>query len=291
MGRLPAGRRGTLQAMPLNFSLGGKVYDPITRTITADEIEDYARASGDPNPLHAKGSGQVASPIFPVVPGFPLMGTVSTDPELNLENPLMILHGEEEIVHHRPMRAGETLVFTPSLQSVEDKGRNGMYVVRVGAATEDGEPVNEQFATIIVRGAGSGQDRPPAPTEAPLDRGEAATTFTSHVTVDMPTRYAAASGDYNPIHLDDTVAKAVGLPGVINHGLGTLSLVTGGLVAEVAGGDPRRVRRVKVRFTDVVFPGSDLVTAVSESGGSHQFETVRPDEKVVMRGTFEAASG
>ena len=277
--------------MPLNFSLGGKVYDPITRTITADEIEEYAQASGDPNPIYAKGPGQVASPIFPVVPGFALMGTVSTDPELNLENPLMILHGEEEIVQHRPMLAGETLVFTPALQSVEDKGRNGMYVVRVGAATEDGEPVNEQFATIIVRGAGSGQDRPAGPKEAPPGRAEAAATFTRHVAADMPTRYAAASGDHNPIHLVDDVARAVGLPGVINHGLGTLSLVTSGLVEGIAGGDPSRVHRVKVRFTDVVFPGSDLVTTVWESVGSHGFETVRPDGKVVMQGTFEAAPG
>ena len=279
--------RGTLHAMPLNFALGGKVYDPIRRTISSDEIEAYATASADDNPRYAAGPDQVASPIFPVVPGFPLMGVVSTDRELNLENPLMILHGEEEIIHHRPIRAGETLVFTPSLQAVEDKGRNGMYVVRVAAATEAGEPVNQQLATIIVRGAGSGEDRPSAAREAPPEPGEVVASFTRHVAKDMPPRYAAASGDHNPIHLDDAVATAVGLPGVINHGLGTLSLVAGGLVEHLAGGDPARVRRVKVRFTDVVFPGTDLETTAWEAAGGHQFSTTRPDGKVVMQGTFE----
>jgi acyl dehydratase len=277
--------------MPLNFALGGKVYEPVTRVVTAEEIEAYAGASGDPNPMYAKGPAQVASPIFPVVPGFPLMGTVTTDPDLNLENPLMILHGEEEIVHHRPIRAGETLVLTPSLVSVEDKGRNGAYVIRIGAATADGEPVNEQFANIIVRGAGSGGERPSSPKVEPEPPGEPALTFSSHIAEDMPTRYAAASGDFNPIHLDDGVARAVGLPGVINHGLGTLSLVTGGLVEHLADGDPARVRRIKVRFTDVVFPGSDIATTAWDAGDGHRFETVRPDRKVVMRGVFEATAG
>lgn len=277
--------------MPLNFDLGGKVYDPVTRTITSEEIEEYARASGDTNALYAKGPGQVASPIFPVVLGFPLMGTVTTDPELNVENPLKILHGGEEIVHHRPVRAGDTLVFTPSLLSVEDKGRNGVYVIRVGAATEDGEPVNEQFATIVVRGAGSGEERPSSSKETPEEPGAPSVTFTRHVPEDMPSRYAKASGDHNPIHLDDEVARTVGLPGVINHGLGTLSLVTGGLVERLAGGDPAKVRRIKVRFTDVVFPGSDLETRVWDAGEGYRFETLRPDGKVVMRGEFETTGG
>ena len=276
--------------MPLNFDLGGKVYEPVTRVVTAEEIEAYARASGDPNPMYAKGPGQVAPPIFPVVPGFPLMGTVTTDRDLNVENPLMILHGEEEIVHHRPISAGEALVFTPSLVSVEDKGRNGAYVIRIVAATVDGEPVNEQFATIIVRGAGSGGERPSSPKEEPEPRGEPALAFTSHVPKDMPTRYAEASGDPNPIHLDDGVARAVGFPGVINHGLGTLSLVAGGLVEHIVDGDPARVRRIKVRFTEVVFPGTDIETTVWGADGGHRFETVRPDGKVVMRGVFEATA-
>ena len=272
--------------MALNFDLGGKVYDPVTRTITAEEIEAYARASGDPNPAHVAGPDQIASPIFPVVPGFPLLGVVTGDPELNVENPLMILHGEEEIVHHRPMKPGETLVFTPSLVSVEDKGRNGSFVIRVTAKTEDGEPVNEQFATIVVRGAGSGANRPSSAKETPDPADSPDVSFTRHVSADMPTRYAEASGDHNPIHLDDAVAKMVGLPGPINHGLGTLSLIAGGLVEHVAGGDASQVRRIKVRFTDVVFPGTDLETRVWAADTGHRFETARPDGTVVIRGEF-----
>ncbi|HLA66044.1 MAG TPA: MaoC/PaaZ C-terminal domain-containing protein [Acidimicrobiia bacterium] len=274
--------------MPLNFSLGGKTYEPVTRTITAEEIEAYAVASGDANPRYRIGPDQVASPIFPVVPGFPLMGAVTLDPELGVDNPLMIVHGEQEIVHHRLVRPGDVLVLTPSLDSVEDKGKGATFVAKLSAATTDGERVNESYATIFVRGAGSGTDRPRSPKQAAVRSGLVA-TLTSHVDVEMPMRYAEASGDHNPIHLDPAVATMVGLPGVINHGLGTLSLVTGGLVDRLAGGDPGRLRRIAVRFTDMVIPGSDLTTSVWESDSGMLFETVRPDGKIVITGSLDVA--
>ncbi len=77
---------------------------------------------------------------------------------------------------------------------------------------------------------------------------------------------------------------------MINHGLGTLSIVSGGLVDEVAGADATRVRRIQVRFTDMVIPGSDLTTVVHASDGdTYLFETVRPDGTMVMTGLIEVA--
>jgi acyl dehydratase len=277
--------------MPLNFDLAGKTYDSVEKTITAEQIEAYAAASRDDNPRHrADHDDQVASPIFPVVPGFAEMGRVTTDPELNVENPLMIVHGEEEIVYHRPMKPGMTLTLTPSLESVEDKGKGATYVAKI-TAEAGGELVNEQYATIFVRGAGSGEERPKAQRPAPPTRGDEIASFIKHVDEGMPPEYAEASGDHNPIHLDPSVATAVGLPGVINHGLGTLSLVSGGLVEHLAAGDPTRLRRLEVRFTDMVIPGSDLGTMVWESDGdSFLFETTRPDGAVVMTGSLEVAA-
>lgn len=273
--------------MPLNFDLGGKTYDPLTYDVTAEAIARYATASGDHNPRYQVGPGQVASPLFPVVPGFPVMGQVSSDPELDLENPLMIVHGEQELVYHRPLEPGTQLVLRPRLDSVEDKGRSATYVVVLDAVTIDGEPVNTQRATVFVRGAGSGAERTSTSSTGEPDRGELVGTFSRHVSTDMPSAYAAASGDHNPIHLDEAIAKAVGLPGVINHGLGTLSLVAGGLVDEVLGGDPSGLRRLSVRFTDMVFPGSDVVTSMWSTTAGRAFETARPDGAVVMRGAIE----
>lgn len=276
--------------MPLNFDLAGKTYDSVTSIVDPEAVAAYAAASGDTNPRYQIGEGQIASPLFPVVLGLPLMGAVTTDPDLNVENPLMIVHGEEEIIYRRPLVAGEELVLTPQLTAVEDKGRGAVYIVTVRAADSSGETVNTQNAAIFVRGAGSGVERPASAKPEPPQRDNLVATVGSHVDVEMPSRYAPASGDHNPIHLDDAVAKAVGLPGVINHGLGTMSLVTGDMVDEVLGGDPSRIRRLKVRFTDMVIPGSDLSTAVWSTSGGYLFETTRGDESVVMSGIMEVAA-
>ena len=275
--------------MALNFDLAGKVYESTEVTITAEQIAAYADASGDPSPRHQPGADQVASLIFGVVPGWEAMGQVGSDPELGVDNPLMILHGEQEFRYHDVIRPGDTLVITPTLDSVEDKGKGATFVSKTAATRIDGAPVLEALATIFVRGAGSGQEREKsAPKPAPQQMAERA-KFSSHVDVGMPTVYAEASGDHNPVHLNNDVATAVGLPGVINHGLGTLSLVAGGLAEQLAGGDPAAVGGLRVRFTDMVFPGSDLETTVWESDttGTYLFETKRPDGATVMSGAID----
>lgn len=78
-------------------------------------------------------------------------------------------------------------------------------------------------------------------------------------------RYAGASGDFNPIHWSDRVATAVGLPGVIAHGMFTMALA-GRLVSDWAG-DPAAVRSLSVRFTrPVVVPDDDEGVLVELSG-------------------------
>ena len=148
-----------------------------------------------------------------------------------------------------------------------------------------GDPVADLSATSIVRGGGSGRPRPGGAPAAPAATRRHLFDSVSRVDEDMPRRYAAASGDHNPIHLDDEVARAVGLPGRINHGLGTLALVAGPLLDRLGGGDPERLRALRVRFTGMVFPGDDLTTSVWD-GTTAVFETRRPDGTAVMAGSL-----
>lgn len=70
------------------------------------------------------------------------------------------------------------------------------------------------------------------------------------------TAYAEASGDRNPIHLDEEFARQVGLPGVIAHGMLQMGLLASWLTR--VAGDHRRLRRLGVRFAGVVVPGDTL---------------------------------
>ena len=78
-------------------------------------------------------------------------------------------------------------------------------------------------------------------------------------------RYAGASGDFNPIHWNERVATAVGLPGVIAHGMFTMALAGRALVAW--SGDPGAVIEFGVRFAKpVVVPDDDRGAEVTVGG-------------------------
>src|SRR5919206_2884575 len=75
---------------------------------------------------------------------------------------------------------------------------------------------------------------------------------------ELTKRYAAASGDPNPIHTDPEFAKQVGLPGIILHGLYSMAQVARAHT-EAAGGDPRNLRRLSVQFRGMGFPEQEIV--------------------------------
>lgn len=76
----------------------------------------------------------------------------------------------------------------------------------------------------------------------------------------LPHRYAGASGDFNPIHIDPEFAKAVGLPGNILHGLYAMALVARANVA-AAGGDLRKLKRLSVQFRGMGFPEQEITVS------------------------------
>jgi len=83
----------------------------------------------------------------------------------------------------------------------------------------------------------------------------------------LTNRYAGASGDFNPIHIDEEFAKAVGLPGRILHGLWSMAQVARAQT-EAAGG-PGHLKRLSVQFRGMGVPEQEIVVSgtVRESGG------------------------
>src|ERR1700740_3416456 len=73
----------------------------------------------------------------------------------------------------------------------------------------------------------------------------------------LTNRYAGASGDFNPIHIDEEFAKAVGLPGRILHGLWTMAQVARALTD--AGGGPESLKRLSVQFRGMGLPEQEVV--------------------------------
>ena len=92
----------------------------------------------------------------------------------------------------------------------------------------------------------------------------------------LPHRYAGASGDFNPIHIDPEFAKAVGLPSTILHGLYMMGLVARAST-EAAGGDPASLKRLSVQFRGMGAPETEIVvsgTVKSVEGDRATIDTV-----------------
>jgi acyl dehydratase len=91
----------------------------------------------------------------------------------------------------------------------------------------------------------------------------------------LPHRYAGASGDYNPIHVDPEFAKQVGLPGNILHGLYTMAQVA--RASGEAADDSTKLKRLSVQFRGMGFPEQEITvtgTVVEEGDGRVVIDTV-----------------
>ena len=104
-------------------------------------------------------------------------------------------------------------------------------------------------------------------------------------------RYAGASGDFNPMHHDDTIAAQVGNPSVFGHGM-----LTAGLMARVVKDwlGPEALRRIQVRFAKQVWPGETLtftatVTAVHDDTVDLDLQAANAEGEVKLTGTATAA--
>jgi len=84
----------------------------------------------------------------------------------------------------------------------------------------------------------------------------------------LTVRYAGASGDFNPIHIDDEFARSVGLPSKILHGLWTMAQVARAHTA--AAGGPEHLKRLSVQFRGIGLPEQEIVVSgtVREANGS-----------------------
>ena len=111
----------------------------------------------------------------------------------------------------------------------------------------------------------------------------------------LPNRYAGASGDFNPIHIDPEFARQVGLPGAILHGLYVMGLVSKA-VTDAAGGDPRSLKGLSVQFRGMSFPEQEIVVTgevTSADGESAEIEVVaaQGENQVIRNATARVTTG
>jgi acyl dehydratase len=253
--------------------------------VERERIMAYAAATNDPIAPHA--AGEIAPPVFAIVPAFGAAVAAATGaipPDLLM----MVLHGEQDFHFHRPIEPGMTLV--TRAMPIGMQPRSSGVTVPVKAETRDKETdelLVEQYMTSFVRG---GQIDAELGEAAPAHRfdeslrerspdAEVAQTFDE----DQTFRYSEASGDPMPVHLDDELAKAMGLPGIIIHGLCTMAFTSVAVIQHACPDDPTRLERLAVRFSKVVQPKQTITTRIWDAGDAYAYETTSDAGDVVIK--------
>ncbi|MGD9513495.1 FAS1-like dehydratase domain-containing protein, partial [Mycolicibacterium sp.] len=182
--------------------------------VTRERIAEYAAATNDP--IEAHRNGDVAPPVFAIVPVFESMMMPTVD-VLPVELVPRVVHGEQDFYFHRPIRPGDKLVSRGKMIGYEGLDNGTRAAILIECRTEGGELVNEQYVTCFVRGFNAGKKigelSPSHKFDEALRERDPLARVAQHIDHDQTFRYSPASGDPMPIHLDEEVARDAGLPG------------------------------------------------------------------------------
>jgi len=265
--------------------------------VTEEQVKAYARATNDAHLLYT--SGQTAPPVFAVVPGGlvwnKLVHRIAVD-----DGSHRSFHCAHDLYVERSIQSGMVLWTRVALVGVSSRSTGTTVTIRAETRDDHGSALNHQYLTLFSRAVttprGTGESPPDHGFPEPVRAQPPVARVRMTVDLDQSRRYADASGDRSPYHLSDREAQAAGFPRVFLHGLCTMAMAGGAAVTTVCAGDPSRLRRLAVRFSAIVFPGSVITTELWELGDrdgrdAYVFEVVDDDGQVVVKNGLAEVAG
>lgn len=269
-----------------HFDVIGKWSEPVEFAVEKDRLVAYAEATNDEFEPHT--SGTYGPPVYAIVPATMIMAdtTMGAVPD---ELMMRILHGEQDMRFHRPIRPGDKLVCKAKVVGIHGRSSGVVVTTLIQTHTTDGELVNEQYFTGFFKGGkldgGRGEEPPSHGFDESLRDREPDASVVQKFDADQTFRYSEASGDLMPIHLDDDFAKAMGLPGIIIHGLCTMAFTSRAVIGHACPEDPSRLKRLVVRFSAPALPQHVLTTRIwdLDEKGSFAFETTTSEGTYVIK--------
>jgi len=185
-----------------------------------------------------------------------------------------VVHGEQRLTLHRPLPPQGDLVANARVVAAYDKGPGKgalIYTETDVRLADGGQALYTLLSATFARGdggfggpAGSGPSPHLVPERAP-DLTEAFATR-----ADQALLYRL-NGDRNPLHADPELARRVGFPVPILHGLCTYGIACRAILKMAAGYDHRRIRAMDVRFSKPVYPGESITTELWLDGSTVSF--------------------
>jgi acyl dehydratase len=254
--------------MAINRALVGKTYEQQPFEITAPRVKQFLDATDAADLDAYRSERTLAPPMFAAVYTFPVVASVILDPELRA-NPLRVMQRDQDMEFLAPLFVGDVVSTRGTLERIEERELGDYVVLRLETARADGTPAFVgRFAAYVLKKRDPNDPRPrPAPQAEPSRSDPPLFRAVQRVTADHPTRYAEASGDIHPNHLDEAAARKAGNPGIILHGSCTISFAHNALVRHVCN-EPYDVKRFVVEMSTTVSPGDELTIEGWRQNGS-----------------------
>ena len=259
--------------------------------------------------LYALGVGYGLDPLDPAQLRFvyeqdqlavPTMAVVLATPGFWVKAPdsgidwVKVLHGEQQLVMHKPLPVSGSVIGRNRVASITDKGE-GRGALLVQRRTLHDAADDSLIATLeqvtFARGDGGFSERegngPRGGDPGPAPR-PAAPAREPDLVCDLPTSPQAAllyrlCADLNPLHADPEVARAAGFERPILHGLASFGVAAHAILRSCCGYDPARLASIGLRFSSPVHPGETLRTEIWRDGQAVQFQTrVLERDRIVL---------
>lgn len=268
----------------------------VVRAVTAGEIATYrnvVRAAIAP-PGPAEGAPK-ASPIHAFVlasPAFDQAVSMVNSAGQDASGPTGRVHLSQEIRLQRLVRPDERVTIEVTVLGARRESRGVRLALRSVLVGSAGSPFAELMTGALLVGATAPDpfgDIPSSPV--PGSATAQPVVVTRQVSTEMVHRYAEASGDDNPIHLDPDAARAAGFPGVIAHGMSVMALVCEEVIDRYASGDAAAIRGIAGRFSSPVLPGESLDISLQpgDDGRIVRFSCTTPQGPALKSGWVEIA--
>lgn len=265
-------------------------HGPFPSRITPDTISAYAAATGDDTA--SVRAGRTVPATFPAVLVFAAVEAARADiPAEAWRQVRGGVHGEHDILLHRPLRPDEALTTWSQISGMRASRAGTRVAVHLGQFDADGLLAVEQWWTMVLLGLDGLPDLGAMPAEHRLPeaaRVNPLKSITARIDDKTALRYAEVSGDWSEHHFDIYAARAAGFDFVFAHGLCTMAICTHRMLALLGVDDPGRVSRVAVRFTSPTPLDCDLtVNTYGVERHSFAFEAAANGVTTITHGRLE----
>jgi acyl dehydratase len=254
-------------------------------SVGREALGAYARATDETAQLAL--DGRIATPVFAIVPVWHTLQEAARSVAPEEARP-RVVHGDQDIRISIPIQAGMTVRSRAAAVGVHVKESGTTVVLKTESRDGEDRLLNEQYVTEFYRGisggTGGGEEPPDHRMPDELAGSEPDAALTYPIAEDQTQRYADASGDHNAFHLDEEVARAAGLPGIVVHGLCLMAFAGRAVLASQEIEDPTAIKRLAVRFSRPVAPGDALTTRIRQpQGGAVRFDATDGAGEVVLK--------